>query len=101
MPRSSLINFSRPTIFHLELLLDTPCTLPELQNRPLFSNADMFFPLKAWLYLQKSRASFFSKRCCSPGESILLELFPSRYSQAYAGLKFSQVHDGVATARAI
>ena len=95
------LSCSQPTVFLLELLLNTPCVLPEFQNGSLKKELDMFFPLQAWLYLHKYGASFFHTSGCSPRESIRIDSFPSRCSQAFAGLEISQIQDGVATARAM
>ena len=42
-------NLSQSTGLFLELLLDTPCALPEFQNGSLSKDPYMFFPLKTWL----------------------------------------------------
>ena len=94
------LNYSQPTAFLLELLLDTPSRLPGFQNGSLTRNMDMYFPLKTWLLVFRSRASFLAPHFIYPQESVKSAVMICNLSQAFPGVEIRQVKDGVATARA-
>ncbi|XP_065194571.1 uncharacterized protein LOC135825866 [Sycon ciliatum] len=93
-----------PATYLLELLLDTPCPLPELQKQSTVSDVAKYFPLKTWLLVYKSQASFFHSSQVSPTQGIALS-YSSTWlpylSQAPPCIKLRQVENEVATARAM
>ena len=94
------LNYSQPTAFLLELLLNTPSRLPGFQNGSLARNVNMYFPLKTWLFVFRSRASYLAPHFIYPRESVKSGVMICNLSQAFPGVEIRQVKDGVATARA-
>ena len=91
---------ARPTAFFLELQFDPPCPLPEMLNPSYYTDLTKYEPLKTWIFVYPSGASYFDPRYGSPRGFIgALGCFSPQFV-ATLGTLLTQLKDGFATIQA-